>query len=105
MSTQYVLKEFGFGSGVSGDFAVNILRMAEEIVKLRQQNDVLKRKLERAVKYVEESVVAHIHEADLPYTRALGSSYGWCDYCGTKVSWGECDAALVLKEINRICAE
>lgn len=37
---------------------------------------------------LEEFKLGHIHWPDLPHTRALGDSYGWCDICSEKVSWG-----------------
>lgn len=32
--------------------------------------------------------LGHAHGPDLDHTRKLGNSYGWCDHCATKVSWG-----------------
>lgn len=37
---------------------------------------------------LEEFQLGHEHAPDLQHTRSLGDSYGWCDYCSTKVNWG-----------------
>lgn len=44
------------------------------------------------VKYreaLEQFKLGHEHQPNLPHTRAMGETYGWCDFCQEKVSWGE----------------
>lgn len=49
---------------------------------------------------LEEFRLGHEHAPDLKHTRAMGGTYGWCDYCQTKVSWnpGIAEAALARVE-------
>jgi hypothetical protein len=46
--------------------------------------------------------LGHEHKPDLPHTRALGETYGWCDHCNTSVSWGPGDAEIALSQIEEV---
>ncbi len=54
--------------------------------------------LERLVGALKREGLTHIHAPDLPHTRALGDTYGWCDYCSGKVHWGLGNADQVLDD-------
>lgn len=60
----------------------------------------LERKLKVAEEALEELRLGHKHAPDLEHTRALGDGYGWCDFCNTKVLWGDGIADEALKEIR-----
>jgi len=44
--------------------------------------------------------IGHEHAPMLPHTRALGDTYGWCDFCHTKVTWGPGDAEEALARFD-----
>lgn len=61
--------------------------------------------LRAAMDGVGEFVLNHEHSPGLSHTRALGDSYGWCDHCGEKVSWGEYRAKELLSQLAEIGGE
>lgn len=51
---------------------------------------------------LEDFKLGHDHAPNLEHTRALGESYGWCDICSTRVSWGLGYAELALEQIQKL---
>lgn len=50
----------------------------------------LEAKLAIAVEALEELKLNHSHRnLDAEHMRRLGDTYGWCDFCGTKMSFDE----------------
>lgn len=74
----------------------------EETFSFEEQNELLR--LARlglwaeshAIPALEEFRLGHEHAAGLNHTRALGDTYGWCDFCGCKVDWGPGAAETAL---------
>lgn len=58
--------------------------------------------LKIAVDALENFQLGHEHAPDLKHTREMGYSYGWCDYCQEKVSWGPGIAEQALASIESI---
>lgn len=52
--------------------------------------------LKELIDALEDFKLGHEHAPDLPHTRAMGDTYGWCDYCSTRVSWGPGYAEQIL---------
>lgn len=51
---------------------------------------------------LEEFRLYHDHQPGLNHTRAMGDSYGWCDRCHTKVSWGPGEAEIALAKAQEL---
>lgn len=51
---------------------------------------------------LEQFALNHEHAPDLAHTRALGDTYGWCDYCATKVEWGSDPAREALARAKEL---
>ena len=49
---------------------------------------------------LEEFRLGHEHAPNLPHTRALGDTYGWCDFCSEKVSWGIGAAEQAIEKLE-----
>lgn len=58
--------------------------------------------LETTTDALDSFKLSHLHAPDLPHTRSLGDTYGWCDYCKTSVSWGPGDAETALSQIEEV---
>lgn len=75
----------GFIEGAEFGYALSV-KQAEEIL----------------VEALEEFKLGHEHKPDLPHTRAMGDTYGWCDHCSTKVSWGPGEAEQALEKWREV---
>lgn len=73
-----------------------------QFTKLNENNRVLCEAINLAEETLEDFKLGHEHAPDLPHTRAMGDTYGWCDYCSTKVSWGEGEAEKTLSQIKNL---
>lgn len=58
--------------------------------------------IERMREAIEEFRLGHEHQPDLPHTRAMGGTYGWCDFCQTKVVWGKGYADSCISDCDKI---
>lgn len=64
-----------------------------------EQTLALVRAVEQLRGALEEFRLSHEHAPGLPHTRALGDTYGWCDDCSTKVTWGPGIAEVALADV------
>lgn len=58
--------------------------------------------LSKAVGALEEFQLSHKHSEGESYIRKMGDTYGWCDYCSEKVSYGPGYAEEALAGIATI---
>lgn len=74
--------------------------LLEEIERKDRQIEALQAECAMLREALEEFKLGHEHAPDLPHTRAMGDSYGWCDYCLTKVTWGPGIAEQALSQTH-----
>lgn len=58
------------------------------------------RRLGIAREALEEFRLGHEHQPKLSHIREMGDTYGWCDFCQTKVHWGPGIAEEALAQID-----
>ena len=60
---------------------------------------------QRLVEGLQEFYLGHEHAPELEHCRPMGDTYGWCSYCGEKVSWGPGRAEQIVAEYHRLKGE
>lgn len=55
--------------------------------------------LKIAIEALEGFRLGHEHAPGFLYTRPMGDTYGWCDHCHGRVSWGPGEAEQALEQI------
>lgn len=54
---------------------------------------------EHAIPALDEFRLGHEHRADVKHIRVMGDTYGWCDFCQEKVSFGPGIAEQALEKL------
>lgn len=58
-----------------------------------------------ATTVIEGFQLGHEHSAGLNHIRKMGDTYGWCDFCGERVSFGPGEAEQFLAKLRGEAAE
>lgn len=58
-----------------------------------------------ATTVIEGFQLGHEHSAGLNHIRKMGDTYGWCDFCGERVSFGPGEAEQFLAKLRREAPE
>lgn len=57
--------------------------------------------IEKLAEVLEGFRLGHQHEAGLTHIRVMGDSYGWCDLCHERISFGPGEAEQAIAELDR----